>query len=137
MIRGSLGKQIVIKHYKWGVVMTKFPNMKGIIASAKQRKCRNVFREAVAYAQTVIADPVKKAEWQKRIRRRNGVYNKAITAYMLKAKCDKERETLLIVKEMRLAFKNEISIKSTYVESPAKFVMSNEVITEECFLETG
>ena len=136
-IRGSLGKELVIKHYSWGVIMTKFPDMSGIIASAKQRKCRNIFKEAVAYAQTVIADPVKKAEWQKRIRRRNGVYNKAITAYMLKARCDKERETLLIAKEMRFAFKNETSRKSIYVESPAKFVLSNEEITENRFLETG
>ena len=136
-IRGSLGKELVIKHYSWGVIMTKFPDMSGIIASAKQRKCRNIFKEAVAYAQTVIADPVKKAEWQGRIRRRNGVYNKAITAYMLKAKCDKERATLLLAKEMRLAFKNETSVTSNYVESPTKFVLSNQVITEDCFLETG
>jgi hypothetical protein len=66
-IRGSIGKQIVIKHYSWGVIMTKFPNMSGIIASAKQRKCRNIFKEAVVYAQAVIADPIKKKEWQSRI----------------------------------------------------------------------
>jgi len=136
-IRGSIGKELVIKHYSWGIVMTKFPDMRGIIASAKQRKCRNIFKEAVAYAQAVIADPVKKAEWQSRIKRRNGVYNKAIKAYMLKLKCDTEREALLELRKMRLAFKNAVSVKKNNVESPAGFAFSGEMITKECFLETG
>jgi hypothetical protein len=45
--------------------MTKFPDMTRIKASAGQHKCRNLFREAVTYAKTVIADKVKKKEWQK------------------------------------------------------------------------
>ena len=84
MIRGSIGKQFVIKHYGRRVIMTKFPDMSGIEASPDQRICRNLFKEAVAYAKTVIADPVRKKEWQKKLRRRNGVYNKAIKEFMLR-----------------------------------------------------
>ena len=82
MIRGGIGKQFVIKHYKWGIIMTKFPDMSGIVASKGQRRCRNIFKEAVAYARKVIADPVLKNEWQKKLRRRNGVYNAAVKFYM-------------------------------------------------------
>ena len=62
-ITGKVGKDFVIKHYKYGVVKTKFPNMTKIIASAQQRKCRNLFKEAVVYANTAYADPVRKKEW--------------------------------------------------------------------------
>ncbi len=136
-IRGSIGKAFVIKHYSWGVIKTKFPNMSGIIASAKQRKCRNVFKEAVLYAQAVIADPVKKKEWQSRIRRRNGVYNKAIKAFMLKARCDQDREKLLIEQSMRLAYKNELLVKPVYMEMPTRTVSFNEEKALDHLKDTG
>ncbi len=112
MIRGGIGKQVVIKHTAWGIIMTKFPDMSGIIASTQQRKCRDLFAEAVAYAKTVIADPALKAAWQKKIRRRNGVYNKAIKAFMLKEKCACKRARLLEMQKIRLAFKNEAADKN-------------------------
>ena len=65
MIRGSIGKKFCIKHYNWGIIKTKFPDMTRIIASPGQHKCRDLFREAVAYAKTVIIDKEKKREWQK------------------------------------------------------------------------
>lgn len=43
------------------------------IASAKHRKCRNLFKEAVEYAKQVIADPEAKAAWQKNLRKHNGI----------------------------------------------------------------
>ncbi len=60
------------------MLITKYPAMENIIPSKKQRSQRNVFKEAVAYARSVIADPVRKAAWQKKIKRNNGVYNEAI-----------------------------------------------------------
>ncbi|MEP7111244.1 MAG: hypothetical protein ABI760_24825, partial [Ferruginibacter sp.] len=66
MIQGAIGKEYVIKHYRYGIIKTKFPDMTKIIAFPGQRKCRNLFREAVAYAKSVIADKEKKKEWQKR-----------------------------------------------------------------------
>src|SRR5450432_1607982 len=106
MIQGAVGKSYVIKHYKWGIIMTKYPDMTKIKASPKQRFCRCLFREAVAYAQSVIADPVREAAWQKKLRRRKGVYNEAVKAYMLKDKRDREREELLTARLIRNAFKN-------------------------------
>ena len=84
--------------------------MSRIIASASQRKCRNLFREAVAYAKTVIADPVKKEAWQKRLKRHNGVYNAAITQYMMEAKKQQQKEKKLeeINKLIRIAFQKPV-----------------------------
>ena len=110
IIQGAIGKSYVIKHYKWGIIMTRYPDMTKIIASPKQRTCRNLFREAVAYAKIVIADKEKKKEWQKRLRRRNGVYNEAVKAYMLKDKLAKERDRLLTNRLIRNAFKNHPAI---------------------------
>ena len=80
--------------------------MTRIIASAKQRKCRNLFKEAVEYAKQVIADPVEKAAWQKKLRKRNGVFNAAVKFYMLKEKRDKERAKMMTDTLLWLAFKN-------------------------------
>ena len=60
LIRGAIGKEYVIKHYRYGVIRTKYPDMTNIIASTRQRKCRDLFKEAVAYAKAVIADTVLK-----------------------------------------------------------------------------
>ena len=85
-ITGKVGKEFVIKHYKYGVVKTKYPDMTKIIASTQQRKCRNLFKEAVIYAKEVYADPVRKKEWWARARNKGHVFNYIIKGYMLAAK---------------------------------------------------
>ena len=102
--RGAIGKEFVIKHYRYGVVKTKFPDMTKIIASASQRKCRNMFKEAVAYAKTVMADPVKKKEWQKKIKIKNRVFNRIIKEYMLAAKEMKEKKIRVGSEIIRICF---------------------------------
>ena len=103
-IRGAIGKEFVIKHYRYGVVKTKFPDMTRIIASVQQRKCRNLFKEAVAYAKTVIADPVKKKEWQKKVRIKHRVFNRIIKEYMLAAKEMKEQRLRIASRIIRKCF---------------------------------
>ena len=104
--------------------MTKFPDMSNIVASAGQHNCRNLFKEAVAYAKTVIADPVLKMEWQKRLRRRNGVYNEAIKVYMNSKKIT--RQTIVSTgNSLSIAFKNtgdindSIKLLPEYINSTA------------------
>ena len=92
LVQGAIGTDYVIKHYCYGPIRTKFPDMTKIIASPGQRKCRNIFKEAVAYAKEVIADPVQKKAWQKKLRRRNSVYYAAIKEYMLRDKRKKEKD---------------------------------------------
>ena len=106
IVRGAIGKEYVIKHYKYGVIKTKYPDMTRIIASVQQRKCRDLFKDAVAYAKEVIADAERKRQWQKRIRRRNGVYNEAVKYYMLKDKRAREAAMLEANRLVRLALRN-------------------------------
>jgi len=137
-IRGGFKGHFVIKHYRGGlVVMTKFPDMSGIIASVKQRRCRNLFAKAVVYAKSVIANPELKAAWQKKIRRRNGVYNKAIKAFMLKENNLLQRDVFLEMQKMRLAFKNAAMIKKDQCENVAKVRLQKRLVEKVIFLETG
>ena len=86
MMRGGIGKSFCIKHYNRGIIKTKFPDMTKIIASGQQRKCRNIFKEAVAYAKTEYTDPVKREKWTKRAIKKHHVINYIIKEYMLAAK---------------------------------------------------
>jgi hypothetical protein len=85
-ISGAIGKQIVFKQYKDGQVVTKFPDMSRIIASAHQRKCRSLFKEAVAYAKDINNDPEKKKAYKGKTRKNQTVYNAAISEYMKRVK---------------------------------------------------
>jgi hypothetical protein len=85
-ISGAIGKQIVIKQYKDGQVITKFPDMSKIIASSGQRNCRNLFKEAVAFARTINNDPEKKKAYLKKIQKNQTVFNAAISEYMKRGK---------------------------------------------------
>ena len=137
-IRGGFKGHFVIKHYKGGhIVMTKFPDMSGIIASMQQRRCRNLFAKAVVYAKSVIADPELKAAWQKKIRRRNGVYNKAIKAFMLKEKNALQLDVFLEMQKMRVAFKNATMLKKSLQKNGAKIALRQPVVERAGYLETG
>ena len=69
MIRGAIGKRFVIKHYSYGVVKTKYPDMKHIIPTEAQKARRRLFKKAVKYAQSIYANPELK-EKKRRILRR-------------------------------------------------------------------
>ena len=114
-IRGAVGKDFVIKHYKYGVVKTKFPDMTRIIASVQQRKCRNLFKEAVAYAKIVYADPVKRKEWAARTRKKHRVMNYIIKEYILAAKeaALKRQEIATII--IRKCFSHLTGRKAEYI----------------------
>ena len=137
-VRGGFKGHFVIKHYRGGVVvMTKFPDMSGIIASVRQRRCRNLFARAVVYAKSVIGDPELKAAWQKKIRRRNGVYNKAIKAFMLKEKNVLQRDVFLEMQRLTLAFRNAAMIKKGLRENVAKLSLQERMVGPTIYLETG
>ena len=92
-IRGAIGREYVIKHYRWGIIKTKYPDMTKIVASEKQRNCRDLFREAVAKAKIVMADPVQKAAWKKKVRKQHLLFNMIIKHFMLaEKKAAKKRE---------------------------------------------
>ncbi|MCU7551651.1 hypothetical protein OCK74_21200 [Chitinophagaceae bacterium LB-8] len=92
IIRGSIGKCFVVKHYrgnkkkKWKkrIVITKYPDMSGIVASEKQRVRRDLFKEAVVYAQWILSDAERKEAFRKTLprKKRKHVYQAAIRLYM-------------------------------------------------------
>lgn len=82
MLQGSIGKKYVVKHYPKRIVITKFPNMTAITASAEQQGCRNRFKNAVAYARDIMGDPAKKAALQQRVPPGNSLYHAAIKEYI-------------------------------------------------------
>ena len=115
LIRGAIGKEFVIKHYKDGAVRTNFPDMSGIVASPRQRKCRNLFKDAVAYAKEVIADAERKSTWQKKLRKRHAVYNAAIREYLLRDKKAKQMDLLVTNRLLRNAMLNTRCVNSSYI----------------------
>jgi hypothetical protein len=82
--RGAIGKQIVVKQYGDKTVITAYPDMSGVKASANQKMRRNVFAEAVAYAKGIIYDAKKKAAYQKKLKKGQRVYQAAVSEYMRK-----------------------------------------------------
>ena len=96
IIRGSIGKDYVIKHYSYGAIRTRFPDMSRIIASEQQKKCRQLFKEAVAYAKIACKDPEIRSGIQKRIRHKSGVFTYLVKEYMLRAKRKKELDRALV-----------------------------------------
>jgi hypothetical protein len=116
--QGAIGKRFVIKHYKKRRVITKFPDMTRIIASKGQRKCRDLFKEAVVYALSIIRNKEKKEEWRKKLRKKSGdVYNALIKAYMLEAKARiKEQEELKAIKVVLRLIKPKKALKSMVIK---------------------
>ena len=69
IIRGAIGKRFVIKHYSYGVIMTRYPNMKNIIPTEAQKLRRRLFKKAVKYAQSIYANPAMKEEMRRILRK--------------------------------------------------------------------
>ena len=82
LLRGSIGKKIVIKQTKNGPVLSKFPEMNNVVPSTKQVKQRNDFKEAVVYAKSIYADPVQKAKWEKKLGREGRLFNRLMGEYL-------------------------------------------------------
>jgi len=86
MLQGSIGKKFVIKQTKNGPVLSKFPEMDNLVPSTKQVKRRNYFKEAVAFAKSIYADPVEKARWEKKLGREGRLFGKLMSWYLKEGK---------------------------------------------------
>lgn len=82
LIRGAIGKEIVVKHYRYGVVVTRYPDMSGVRASGGQRACREVFGEAVAFAKGVFADRVRKEHYRQQLGKVRGLFQAVVREYV-------------------------------------------------------
>jgi glutamate synthase domain-containing protein 2 len=111
LVRGAVGKDFVIKHYRYGIIKTKYPDMSKIIASKAQRSCRDLFKEAVAFAKQVMKDPVQKKAWQQKIKHKHRVFNQVIKAYLQAIKKAKKQRVITGKYLLRQCFKESVSNK--------------------------
>src|SRR4051812_45031695 len=82
---GQLG-HIILKNYSGRTVMGVTPNMASVKKSELQLSYEAMFKKAVAFAQSIINDPVKKKAYQKTLRKGKSVYHAVIKEYMMKNK---------------------------------------------------
>jgi hypothetical protein len=80
-VSGKLDGRI-IKQMPYGPVITKVPDMSNVKPTKLQKEKRDRFKEAVAYAQLIKADPVKNAAFKKKLKKGRSVYNAAIAEYL-------------------------------------------------------
>jgi hypothetical protein len=83
-ISGQLGKQLVFKQYSDKTVISKYPDMDGVKPSRKQKNGRNLFKEAVAYAQKIIRNRELKKKYSEKVKPGKTVYHYAMQEYYLK-----------------------------------------------------
>jgi hypothetical protein len=81
-LSGKVGRQLVFKTYSYGTVVSRYPDMRGVKLTTKQKKSNKLFAAAVAYAKSVIADPGKRKKYEKRLPKGKTVYNAALSDYM-------------------------------------------------------
>lgn len=81
---GTISKQIVFKQYEDKTVITKYPDMSHVIPTALQLKEKSKFAEAVKFAQEIIRDPIKKANYP--VQKGKTVFQTAIKDYLNKDK---------------------------------------------------
>jgi hypothetical protein len=83
-LRGKIGRQLVYKTYSYGTVVSRYPDMRKVKLSTRQKKSNALFAKAVAYAKGVIADPVKRKKYEAKLTSGKTVYNAALSDYMQK-----------------------------------------------------
>ena len=81
-LSGQIGKQMVFKRYGKKTVVSRYPDMSKVKPSKLQKKGRNRFAEAVAYAQSINNDPVKRASYAKKVKKGHTVFNYAIQEFL-------------------------------------------------------
>lgn len=77
---GHSKKQFVIRNVGGKYFLCKYPDMSNVIPSESQVQSNDRFADAVQYARSIIADPVKKANYK--VRAGKSVYHSAIKDYM-------------------------------------------------------
>lgn len=83
-LQGAIGKQIVFRVRNGKTFVSKYPDRSRVILSPKQMKANSRFAKAVAFAQSIISNPAKKAAYK--TRKGQSVYHAAIQEFYSKQK---------------------------------------------------
>jgi hypothetical protein len=81
-VSGKIGDAFVVKQYSYGTVISAVPDMRRVKKSKLQKLKQGVFAEAVAYAQSIVRNPQKKAAYAKKLPKGKTVYHAAIQEFL-------------------------------------------------------
>jgi hypothetical protein len=70
-------------------VVSHRPRKSKIKRSKKQKESTKLFSEAVVYAKSVMADPVKRTQYEKKLEKGQTVFTAVVSEYMKKARLQK------------------------------------------------
>jgi hypothetical protein len=76
-LSGTIGHELVFKHYTNKVVVAQYPDMSRVKSSELQKVQRSKMKEANDFAQSVMRTPELKAMYEKDLRPGESVYHKA------------------------------------------------------------
>ena len=79
---GSIEDIVVLKRYRTKDVLTAFPDMSNVVFSLRQLEAQKRFKEAVAFAKRVCADPGEKAKYKALAKPGQKVYH-AVLSFVL------------------------------------------------------
>ena len=79
-LHGAIGKQIVFRVINGKSFASKYPDMSRVKPSRKQLVEKGRFAKAVAFAQSILKDPAKKAAYK--VKKGQSVFNAAVSDYM-------------------------------------------------------
>jgi hypothetical protein len=83
---GTIGKELVFKRYGDKTVVSKYPDMTRVKPSPLQRQGRNLFREAVLFAQLINAHPALRALYASELGAGESVFHKVKQEYLNRLK---------------------------------------------------
>jgi hypothetical protein len=94
-ISGKIGK-LVFKYNKFGNTSVGLPpDLSNVIPTKRQNKLRNNFAKAVAYAKSVLKDPIKAEKYQTGDNK--SLYVRAMKDYLNQHKAARKKATQLII----------------------------------------
>lgn len=126
---GSFSRQITFKQYNGRTVLAHYPDMSKVVYTKAQIAERFRFRLAVAYARSVIADPVKKKLYSGK--KHFSAYHAAIAEYIRASKAE-EKALPNAVAEESLPNSTTAKIQSPATAiSPAISAAKNSAITDQ------
>lgn len=80
--KGHKDKTVVVKQYNTQTVITSYPDRTNVVYTENQEFFQSRFADAVAWAGSIVRDPVKKAEYSKLLPKGKRLYNAAIQEYL-------------------------------------------------------
>ncbi|HWI90444.1 MAG TPA: hypothetical protein VNT20_04175 [Flavisolibacter sp.] len=84
-LSGRIGEYFVVKQYKGKTIVSKYPDMRAVERSRKQRKNNQKFRNAVRYAQAVMGNEKLIMQYKKKVKKGQSVFHYLIGEYMKRA----------------------------------------------------